>query len=83
MEQGMKGYSVVIIVQVEADSKDQAIDIVGRATLVPGPSCDLDFEVAGAEPWPADEYLNPDGAIPVDALPQKFPASLDIDRKRP
>lgn len=72
----MKGYSVQITVQVEANSKAEAIDVVGRCHLVPLSLRDLDFEVAGAEQWP--EYLNPGGAIPVDELPQKFPEPAPV-----
>lgn len=64
----MKGYAIWIIVQVEAETREEARAIAAMGTFTPAPPKDLDFEIAKVEPWD-----NPDGPIPVDHLPQKFP----------
>ena len=51
----MKGYSVWVIVQVEAETKAEACNIVAMSTILPPPASgmagqDLDFEVAKVEP---------------------------------
>lgn len=66
----MKGYSVWIIVQVEADSKDEARDIVAMGTFTPSPMKDLGFEIAKVEPW------NFSAVFPNEE-------TTDIDRKQP
>lgn len=47
-----KGYSVWIVTQVEADSRDEASDLVAKRQLTDEGGTNHDFEIYNVEPWP-------------------------------